>query len=74
MKVGVPKETKIEEYRVGLVPGSVRELVERGHEVAIETNAGIGLHALDDDYRAAGASIAGLPRRFIRMGGHDHKD
>ncbi len=61
MKVGVPKETKIEEYRVGLVPGSVRELVERGHEVTIETNAGIGLHALDDDYRAAGASIADCP-------------
>ncbi len=57
MKIGVPKESKIEEYRVGLVPGCVRELVERGHEVAVETNAGIGLHATDDQYRSAGASI-----------------
>ena len=40
MRVGVPKEVKVHEYRVGLVPGSVRELVLHGHEVLVETGAG----------------------------------
>ena len=48
MRVGVPKEVKVHEYRVGLVPGSVRELVLHGHEVLVETGAGaaIGLMRL----------------------------
>jgi len=57
MKIGVPKETKSDEYRVGLVPGSVREFVERGHQVIVETNAGEGIYAHDDDYRKVGAQI-----------------
>ena len=57
MLVGVPKEIKNHEYRVGLTPGSVRELVRYGQEVIIETNAGMGIGMSDDDYRKVGASI-----------------
>jgi len=58
MRVGVPKEIKNNEFRVGLVPGSVREYVAHGHEVLVETGAGAGIRATDDDYRSAGAKIA----------------
>ncbi len=57
MKIGVPKEIKNNEYRVGLVPGGVRQLVQDGHEVFIETNAGIGINLTDEDYIRAGAKI-----------------
>ncbi|MCC8954546.1 alanine dehydrogenase [Bradyrhizobium sp. Pear77] len=57
MKVGVPKEIKAHEYRVGLTPGAVREYVAAGHRLMIETDAGAGIGATDDDYRAAGAAI-----------------
>lgn len=57
MKVGVPKEIKILEYRVGMVPAGVRELVHDGHEVIIETNAGLGIGMTDADYEAAGATV-----------------
>jgi alanine dehydrogenase len=57
MIVGVPKETKVHEYRVGLTPQSVRELVQHGHEVWVETLAGAGIDFSDGDYRAAGARI-----------------
>jgi alanine dehydrogenase len=43
MRIGVPKEIKVHEYRVGLVPASVRELVGHGHEVRVETGAGAGI-------------------------------
>jgi len=58
MRIGVPKEIKVHEYRVGLVPAGVRELVAAGHEVLIETGAGTGIGVDDAQYRAAGASIA----------------
>ena len=58
MLVGVPKEIKVREARVGLVPNSVAELTSRGHKVLVETNAGAGIGADDDAYRAAGAEIA----------------
>ncbi len=58
MLIGVPKEIKTREFRVGLVPSSVAELVRRGHEVLIETKAGAGIGAYDDEYKAAGATIA----------------
>ena len=58
MKIGVPKEIKPQEYRVGLVPTGVAELVAHGHQVIIETGAGDGTGFADDDYRTAGASIA----------------
>lgn len=58
MRVGCPKEIKNNENRVGLVPGSVRELTHAGHTVTVETKAGWGIGFSDDDYRAAGATIA----------------
>jgi alanine dehydrogenase len=57
MLIGVPKEVKTHEYRVGLVPSSVRELAHRGHEVVVETEAGIGIGFDDRAYEAAGARI-----------------
>jgi alanine dehydrogenase len=57
MKIGVPREIKIHEYRVGLVPASVRELIAAGHEVLVETTAGAGIGITDADYKAAGARI-----------------
>lgn len=59
MLVGVPKEIKVREYRVGLVPANVRELTEHGHSVIVETNAGAGIGATDSFYEAAGATIVG---------------
>lgn len=58
MRVGVPKEIKDHEYRVGLVPSSVAELVRHGHEVLVEHGAGLGAGLGDDLYIAAGARIA----------------
>jgi len=58
MLIGVPKEIKTREFRVGLVPSSVAELVRRGHKVLIETNAGVGIGADDNEYKSAGADIA----------------
>jgi alanine dehydrogenase len=58
MKIGVPRETKVHEYRVGLTTGSVRELTERGHEVVVETGAGAGIGQSDEAYARAGARIA----------------
>ncbi|MEX0815629.1 MAG: alanine dehydrogenase [Dongiaceae bacterium] len=58
MLIGVPKEIKKQEDRVGLVPASVRELVHHGHQVVVETRAGAGIGFGDDAYRAAGATIA----------------
>ncbi len=58
MHIGVPHEIKIQEYRVGLIPASVRELTHQGHTVTVETDAGAGVNFSDDDYRTAGASIA----------------
>jgi alanine dehydrogenase len=57
MRVGVPKEIKPDEYRVGLTPASVREYLSRGHRVMIERGAGLGIGANDDVYRSAGAAI-----------------
>ncbi len=58
MRIGVPKEVKVHEYRVGLIPASVREAVAHGHEVLVETGAGERMGVTDDDYRKAGAKIA----------------
>jgi alanine dehydrogenase len=57
MRVGVPREIKNNEFRVGLVPASVRELVNLGHEVLVESNAGQGIGMSDDDYLTVGAQI-----------------
>jgi len=58
MLVGVPKEVKVHEYRVGLTPASVRELVAHGQQVLVETGAGAAIGFTDEAYRAAGAEIA----------------
>jgi alanine dehydrogenase len=58
MLIGVPKEIKVHEYRVGLVPAGVRELVHNGHKVLVETGAGAGIGFDDKAYKAAGAQIA----------------
>ena len=57
MHVGIPKEIKTHEYRVGLVPAGVRELVRHGHVVTVQTNAGVGAGLSDAAYREAGANI-----------------
>ena len=59
MLIGVPKEIKTEENRVGLTPGAVRELVQRGHSIIVETNAAHSIGIDDADFEAAGAVIAG---------------
>ena len=57
MLVGVPKEIKVHEYRVGLTPSSVRELVSHGHKVVVQASAGVAIGLTDDMYKAAGAEI-----------------
>src|SRR5436190_6599854 len=57
MRIGVPKEIKVHEYRVGLTPASVAELVAAGHEVVVETTAGNGIDCPDKAYEKAGAQI-----------------
>ncbi len=58
MHIGVPKEIKNNEYRVGMTPAAVREAVHHGHAVLVQAGAGIGIGCDDDAYRAAGAQIA----------------
>jgi alanine dehydrogenase len=65
MLIGVPKEIKVEEYRVGLVPATVRELVNRGHQVEIEKRAGEGAGIADEDYVAAGGQMVEKPERIF---------
>ena len=57
MLIGVPKEIKNHEYRVGLIPASVRELIQLGHKVIVETMAGNGAGFNDEDYKKVGATI-----------------
>jgi len=61
MKIGVPKEIKTLEFRVGMVPAGVRELEHDGHEVIVETNAGAGIGMTDADYEKAGATVVAKP-------------
>ena len=57
MRVGVPKEVKVHEYRVGLVPASARELIAHGHQVYVQTGAADRMGISDDDYRKVGATV-----------------
>ena len=66
MLIGVPKEIKNHEYRVGLTPGSVRELVHHGHQVIIETGAGMGIGMDDATYETAGARILGTAAEIFK--------
>ena len=65
MLIGVPKEIKNHEYRVGLTPESVAELVHAGHELVVETNAGSGIGASDQAYKDAGASIKATAKEIF---------
>ena len=64
MRIGVPKETKTHEYRVGLTPASVTELVARGHEVLVERGAGAGIDFADSQYARAGARLVDTAAAF----------
>jgi alanine dehydrogenase len=66
MRVGVPREIKVHEYRVGLTPPAVAELTVRGHQVIVETGAGGGIDFTDDDYAQVGASIASGPEALFQ--------
>ena len=66
MLVGVPKEIKNHEYRVGLTPGSVREFIAHGHGVVVQKHAGFEIGLNDEDYEAAGASIAETPEEIFK--------
>ncbi|MCP5089882.1 MAG: alanine dehydrogenase, partial [Gammaproteobacteria bacterium] len=60
MKIGVPKEIKTLEFRVGMTPAGAHEVIDDGHEVFVETHAGVGIGHDDADYEAAGATV--LPK------------
>ena len=57
MRIGVPREIKVHEYRVGLVPAGVRELTTAGHEVFVESGAGLGIGVDDAHFEACGATV-----------------
>src|SRR5438046_1731749 len=65
MKIGVPKEIKNREHRVGLVPGGVKALSNDGHKVFIEKGAGMGSGITDEEYKAAGAAIVADKRKLF---------
>lgn len=65
MKIGVPKEIKNHEYRVGMTPAAVRELIGHGHEVVVQAAAGAAIGFTDDDYRQAGAQILDTGREVF---------
>ncbi len=65
MRIGVPKEIKDQEFRVGLTPGSVKEIVAAGHEVMVERSAGNGIDFTDEQYVAAGAQILDTPESIF---------
>ena len=65
MRIGVPKEIKDNEFRVGLIPASVAELVHHGHDVLVEAGAGDGAGLTDRDYRDAGAEVVAGPDRIF---------
>jgi alanine dehydrogenase len=69
MIVGVPKEIKNNEYRVGLTPPSVRELTSRGHQVLVQRNAGLEIGLPDEQYVAAGASIVDTAKEIFSRAG-----
>ena len=65
MLIGVPREIKVHEYRVGLTPESVSALVSEGHGVLVETRAGAGIEAGDAEYESAGAAVVATPEEIF---------
>src|SRR4029077_16746920 len=68
MKVGVPKEIKADEYRVAMMPVGVELLVKAGHEVFVETHAGVGSGFADEDYQKGGAKILPTHEAVFQQG------
>jgi alanine dehydrogenase len=68
MKIGVPKEIKTLEFRVGMTPAGVHELVHDGHQVFVETGAGAGIGMSDADYQQAGATVLGSAEEVFAKG------
>jgi alanine dehydrogenase len=66
MRIGVPKEIKNNEFRVGLTPASVQELVKDGHEVLVQTQAGMGIGCTDEQYQAVGAKIIATAEEIFK--------
>ena len=66
MLIGVPKEIKNHEYRVGLTPESVAELIQAGQSIIVETNAGAGIGASDKDYQDLGAEIVSTAAEIFK--------
>ena len=73
MIVGVPKEIKLDEYRVAMLPVGVEELVRRGHQVLVEAGAGLGSGIADHDYLAARLRDGQRARGDLRPGRHDRQ-
>jgi alanine dehydrogenase len=67
MRIGVPKEIKVLEHRVGLTPGSARELSAHGHELIVEASAGQGIGMDDEAYRNAAPDRRCAPRVFAHQ-------
>ncbi len=67
MRIGVPAEIKNHEYRVGMVPAVVREMVGRGHEVLVQQGAGLGIGVSDEDYRLVGAKLVKSPQEIFSL-------
>ena len=67
MLIGVPKEIKTDEYRVGLTPESGLALVDSGHQVMVVTNAGVGIGKSDQDYLKAGAEIVASRDEILEL-------
>ena len=71
MRIGVPSEVKNHEYRVAITPAGVHELARHGHEVLVQAGAGLGSSITDDEFAAAGATIAAEPRPGVGRGRAD---
>jgi alanine dehydrogenase len=67
MKIGVPKEIKTLEFRVGMTPAGVHDVIHDGHEVVVETNAGAGIGVIDAEYEAAGAKVLGTAEEVFEQ-------
>ncbi|MCP4595134.1 alanine dehydrogenase [Neptuniibacter sp.] len=68
MRIGIPKEIKVHEYRVGLTPAGIKELAAHGHELFVETNAGLKIGFSNEDYQAAGATICNSAEEVWQQG------
>ena len=71
MIIGIPKEIKNHEYRVGMTPEAVQQTVSHGHQVIVQMSAGIGLGIGDEKYKKAGAQIAKTAPDIFKKSGND---